>query len=659
MASVWIAPASGDLLNNGQPWRRGDVADIQIQLTTSNLDYIDIIGGDLPKGFYFNGGNKKIMGTLEAPPKTTRVYPVVFRVKLKDSTRFYDRSFRFIVNTDDEEQHWNLPTGLQDLGTVNRGSGVTIQLDIVNPDNDPLVYKAVGYVGPQGTYQGLPTGLEIDERGRIIGAPTITGNQPGMYYFKVYARDPDDIARNPHGEGIPRTSEKVYRITISQDIVLDARLSDAVRWETPSGSLGSTYETYASHFAVKASPQYEVSGSNSSENQMIRYTLTPKSLPLPAGLTLDPLSGLILGRCPYVVVSKTYEFIVEARVVFVNKVTNEVRLSSIASERAFSLTVRNIFVTDTVTSLNISVPYPARGKIAQWIWGNRAELRESATVPASKTTNELTIIGRNQLFRTIDPQYGKKRMYQILLVNGLNYTTGNFMDALKDYHHPTDLRIGKLQSAIARSPEGVHLYDVLYFGVIDPQVGAGGFDTLGREENLNRYLPGQKQTAIPKWNLTADNTHYYPNSIKNLRLDLINKTNRQPGQTGYGLSGKEGLPLWMMSEQIAGDPTSVLGYQCAIEVAYVKAGGGPAIVRTLTQAGINDDIEGTTVTVDRYLLLSDGTSSTVFDGPDFGTTDITTFDGPENDLTPTTSLTTFDTTLQSESKYYKFPPGDI
>ena len=114
----------------------------------------------------------------------------------------------------------------------------------------------------------------------------------------------------------------------------------------------------------------------------------------------------------------------------------------------------------------------------------------------------------------------------------------------------------------------------------------------------------------------------------------------------------------MMSEQELGKPASVLGYQCAFELAYVKAGSGPAIVKALSTAGMNTDLQGTSITVDRYLLLSDGTASTTFDGPEFGFEEVTTFDGPENTESPTTSLTTFDTSLQSESKYYKFPPGD-
>lgn len=667
MASVWVSPPSGNLLNAGQPWRRGDQVSVPLELTSdarSDLDRIELIGGQLPPGLFYNGGNRTIQGTIGALPKDITNYPVVFRVFLRSTSRTYDRSFRWIMDVSDEEQRWSSPTGIQYLGSVNRGSSVTIQLDIVNPDQDRIEYKAVGYEGPQGSHQGLPYGLEVDHFGRVVGSPTITGNQAGDYYFRVYARDPDDLISYPRGEGSPRTSEKIYRLNIGADIVLDARLSDVVRWETPAGSLGSCYETYPSHFGVRAAPQYQVAQGNAAETQTIRYTLTPRSNPLPNGLILDTTSGLILGRCPYVTVSKTFEFIVEARVVFVNNDTGEVRLSTIASERTFSITVRSIFAADSVTSLQINVPGGVRQKIAQWIWGTRAELREGNrpfepfNVPASSTSNELQILSKTQVYRAADQYFGRVKEYKILLTNGLNYQTGDFTERLKDYHHPTDLRIGQLTSARARSPEGEHLYDVIYLGILDPMEGAGGFNSLDQEENLNRYVPGQRLTAIPKWNLTAETTNYYPNSIKNLRADLINRNNRLPGSQGYGVSGKEGLPLWMLSEQELGKPASILGYQCAIELAYVKAGSGPAIVRSLTQAGINEDLQGTTITVDRYLLLSDGIASTTFDGPEFGFPEVTTFDGPENLDSPTTNLTTFDTSLQSESKYYKFPPGD-
>jgi hypothetical protein len=733
MVAVWFSPPSGNLLNNGQPWRRGDQASISLEISPdarNDLDRLELIGGQLPPGLFYNNGTLRILGTVRSLPKDQESYPVVFRVFLRSSNRTYDRSFRFIVDLSDEEQSWSSPSGIQDLGLVNRGSNVVIQLDIVNPDQDPLEFKAVGYKGPAGSQSGLPIGLEVDQFGRIVGSPTITGNVPGDYYFRVYARDPDDLQSNPRGEGSPRTSEKVYKLTIGQDIVLDARLSDVVRWETPAGSLGSTFETYPSHFGVRAVPQYQVASGNSTESQVINYTITPGSRPLPEGLLLDPSSGLIIGRCPYVTVTRTFDFIVEARVVFVNNETGEVRPSAIASERSFSITIRSIFAADSVTSLQFNVPGPARQKIAKWVWGTLpeprpdysvsqrvyigngtdskflvprgrlgdavdvflnnqiyrgtisriTELREDfiifppGSIPAAGTeikiiryvnnagalaSDRLTVLGRDQLYREIDQYFGKNRQYRILLTNGINYQTGDLIDRLKDYHHPTKLRIGKVQTARARSPEGVHLYDVIYLGILDPMEGAGGFNTLGQEEPLNRYNPGQTPVAIPKWNLLEGTSNYYPNSIKNLRSDLINRNDRLPGALpGYGISGREGLPLWMISEQERGRPDTILGYQCAIELAHVRAGSGPAIVRALDTAGINDDLQGTTIEVDRYLLISDGFASTTFDGTEFGFPEITTFDGPDNLDTPTVAFTTFDTSLQSESKYYKFPPGD-
>lgn len=663
MKNPWSEPASGNLLNNGQPWKRGDSVNILLKLNGNNPTSLVLSGGTLPPGLVLN--LSKIQGTIGPLPKGQTTYPVVFRASYvgDDGTKTFDRAFRFIVDPVDEEQHWSDNTpGYHDLGTVNRGSNVTIQLDIVDPDGDPLVYKAMGVsTGIPGAIAGLPNGLEVDSYGRIIGSPTITNNSPGSYYFKIYARDPDDLMRAPRGEGIPLTSNKIYKLTLAQEIILDARLSDVVRWETPSGSLGSTYETYPSHFAIKASPQYSVNGGQSSEEQTIRYTLTGQSKPLPTGLLLEPLTGFITGRAPYVTTNTTFEFTVEARVVFVDKFTGAVRQSTIASQRTFSLTIRSIFGVDNVTSLQVNVPGDARMKIAQWIWGNRAELR----TPQNLQAPELTILGMDNVFRATDINFGKKHDYKILLCSGLNYVQdGSFLAKLKDYHHTAKWRIGQLASAIARSPEGTHLYDVIYLTIIDPMTGAMGFDVTNKEQTLSRYQQGQPKTAIPEWNLTKDDAHYFPNSIRNMRLDMQIKQNRQDwpeqGQPassrGYGLVGREGLPLWMMSEQVLGQPSTVPGYVAAIELAYVKAGAGPAIVRTLAQAGMNADLQGTTITVDRYLLNSDGYSSTTFDF-DGETGSITTFDGPDNPITPTTQLTTFDQVLQSESKYYKFPPG--
>ena len=192
--------------------------------------------------------------------------------------------------------------------------------------------------------------------------------------------------------------------------------------------------------------------------------------------------------------------------------------------------------------------------------------------------------------------------------------------------------------------------------VIDPMAGGGGFDSTNKEQLLTRYKttgPG-KTTAIPEWQLAASQNQYFVNSVANWRSSLIDTNNRLSGEMGIGLNGSEGLPLWMSCRQIPSDPTSVLGYVCAVVLAYVIPTSGPGIAQTLTTAGINTAVEGWTIDVDRYLLASSGTSSMTFDF-DSTTGSMTTFDGPDNAISPTSQMTTFDNSLISVSKYYNFP----
>jgi hypothetical protein len=654
MANIWLGPPGGKISNGGRPWRRGDPVNLLLQVDSTDLQSLVLSGGTLPPGLLFDQASHRVQGTIGALDKSKSSYDVVFRATTQ-AGRFYDRSFQWQVNPVDEAQGWT-SQATKDLGTWNRGANINISLDISNPDADPLTYEIVGARGPAGSFSGLPHGLSIDRFGRIIGSPTISENLPGVYWFRVYVRDPSDLAHDPRQEGNPRTSEKVFTITLSDAVVSDPRLSDVVRWITPAGSLGSTYETLSSHFAVEARPQYEVNEGSSTDVQLVRYTIIPTSKPLPGGLILEPLTGLIVGRCPYVNSTKIYEFTIEARVVFQSQLDGTIRQSSIASQRTFSLTVRNTFTTDQTTTLQISVPANVRAKIATWVWGNKSEAR---------TTHELTVLGRNNLFRFGDPAFGRRNFYTVPLVSGLNYTdTVDLAALLRDYHGPTTLNIGEVKTARALDPEGNYIHDMIYLAVEDPLQGAGGFDQDSKEQDQSRYRVGQKATGIPQWNLKPTDHHYWAGSLKNRRLDLIQTSNRidwsEQGETankrGLGLSGREGLPLWMTCEQVTGRPQSILGWIPAIELACVRPGLGAGVVKSLKQAGIEKELGGLTIQVDRYLLLTDGYVSTTFDGIE--TQDVTGFDGTENTLTPTLTNTTFDQALVQESKYYRFPRGD-
>ncbi len=536
------------------------------------------------------------------------------------------------------------------LGTIYRGTSIEIQLKVDNPDNDPLDFKATGIPIQYLTwFEGLPKGLSITRDGKITGTAIIAENTPGYYYFKVYAREPSGT------EGTPRTSELVFRLYIDPEIKLDQQLNDSVKWETPAGSIGSTYETFASHFAVKGVPQFNLT-ILTNEYQSVTYELIGTS-PFPTGISLQSDTGYIVGRMPPVDSDRTYTFKVRARVVFINKSNGNTRLSSAYSDRQFSFTVKNLYFTDNVSNLYISVPPFDRAEIAKWVYGTKPEYRGDDI----RAPNMLTVLGREVLFRRDDEPWGRIEQPRILMVAGLlTPTPAVMMKALKDYHRQIVLRFNELKWARGVDPSGNHVYDVLYFTVIDPQKGAGGFNVFGGDEILR---PGTTR-AIPKHNLPANSDRYHPMSIANARKDLINVNRRQgwpannepASSRGIGIPGKEGLPFWMTCEQVKGRANTVLGYTPAIELAFLKPGRGAQAVKSLVQAGFQDALQGRPITVDRYLLISDGLRVTNFD-LDIGTESLTTFDGPDG--TPATiDFTTFDEAYIPTSKYYKFPPGD-
>lgn len=430
---------AGDLpLTPNPPFARGDSVNIQLEFSLTP-ETVEIIGGSLPPGLFYNQNSRTIQGTVGALPKNQSEYPIVFRASTGNAMQ--DRSFNIKVNPADIEHYWNdagmtfiesyetdssdidikddykiykfLPS---EVNSFYRGGSVNITLPVINSDGDKLSYKVSGFRGPvrsgsdtmaKPSYPGLPKGLKIDSFGRIIGAPTITDNNPGHYYFRVYIWEP---AQASHGGIRPKTkrplegginrpspdqantipmSSRVFRIELLDEIRLDPALSDAVRWETPAGPLGSTYETFASHFAVKASPQYEMIG-NVNEVQTIRYSLSLNSGPLPQGLYLDADTGMIVGRCPYVTGDRTYNIRVRAQIAFLNTSTGEIRQANVASERDFSFIIKSLYASDSVMTLSIAVPPLERLGLAKWTFGNQIEFNATDIEEGSSTVADGT-----------------------------------------------------------------------------------------------------------------------------------------------------------------------------------------------------------------------------------------------------------------------------
>lgn len=669
VGGLWYGPYPGNVYSDlGQALVRGDTIVRQMVFDPGRtIKRVEKIGGELPPGIAFSSTNSRLTGTIATIPKGVTSYPVVFRAVIQgqQGELIQDRSFNFLVNPIDEQHGWdtNWLTGLTNftnsqngdkiynLGTVYRGGAVEIPLMTLNPDSDPLEFKATGYSYFTGTwFAGLPRGLKIDRTGRIIGAPAIAANEPGDYYFRVYAHEPSGA------EGSPRTSELVFRLILSSEIRDDQQLNDNVRWVTPVGSLGSTYETYASHFYVSAVPQVSASA-NSLEYQTVRYQLVGIK-PLPEGLFLDENTGEINGRAGYISSDQIYDFTIRARIVFVNRTTAASRLANSHSDRNFNITLKNLYLVDAVSNIYIQVPPLDRTEIAKWVFGTKPEYRD----PDVRAPSLLTVLGKDILFRNNNPFWGRITDPKILLVGGLRATTpADLNKELKDYHHLTKLRINEVKTAKAYDPSGVYIYDMVYLTVTDPGEGAAGFDAFGRDI----ILPMPSNKAVTRMNLPSSSDRYHAMSLMNARQDLINTKQRTAWSSnsetaearGIGLAGTEGLPLWMSCNQTPGKPQTRIGYLPAIELAYLKPGKGQQAVKSLVQAGFQDAVQGSTITVDRYLVVSDGYQILSFD-LDPQTEEVTTFDGPDGDQ-PTAAFTSFDQILEPSSKYYKFPPGDV
>lgn len=749
---IWHDPETGEVYNTDRtPFKIGDNLRENRALIMNfdpgrTIKKLEAIGGNLVPGLTFSEGTRRIAGLVGALPKDQFEYKVVLRATVETALGdlFQDKTFNFIVYPEDKPHSWldqewlaslpkivnpsNTLDVIYSLGNVYRGSAINIQLRLNNPDGDMLTYKSTGYIHPNA-FEGMPKGLKIDRHGRIVGAPTISLNQPGDYYFKIYVREPSGR------EGQPRTSEVIFRLRVLSEIRLDPQLSDAVNWETPAGLLGTTYETFPSHFEVKATPQFEATGIATNEIQSIQYRLADGSRSLPSTLYLDENTGQILGICPYVSSDSLYEFTVKATVVFTNTVTGVVRLSTISSQRTFSFIVKNLYTNNSVMSLYLAVPPIDRFELNHWVYGTKGEMNPSDVEIGTSTTADgvvrifpippklenkgeeriavfynnvpttvpfyvitefgqekvvmsspppngtevtvyrygekikdiipgiLKILGNDTLYRSNDPLWGKVEELRILLVNGLlNASNTELHRKLRDYHHTMKLRVGGLKWAKGYDPSGKYVYDMLYLSIYDTMEGAGGFDDIGRDV----LLPMISKQAVPAWNLPANSDRYHAANINNARKDLIGRHFRTtwPGggennaaDRGIGLSGKEGLPLWMSCEQIPGQPSSIIGYVPAIELAYLKPGAGAQAVKTLVQAGFEKNLRGKIIPIDRYLLVSDGLSATTFD-LDIDAGIETSFDGPEATI-PTADYTTFDQVLKPISKYYKFPPGDV
>ena len=193
------------------------------------------------------------------------------------------------------------------------------------------------------------------------------------------------------------------------------------------------------------------------------------------------------------------------------------------------------------------------------------------------TTDE-TVFPPNLIYRADDPNFGVAKSFKFLFLPGLSPSAAaTFVDAIQYNHYNKVINFGTLKTAVAKDPQGVPVYEVVYVDAQDNQA----YNTIGPEIS----------TALDvQYGFYFNGTEYktiYPNSFNNMQTRFENTV---------GYTNRGALPKWMTSVQENG---LVLGLTRAIILAYVKVGSSKLIKYRL-QKSLEENSGNFTFIADRY-----------------------------------------------------------
>lgn len=499
-----------------------------------------------------------------------------FSVRVSNGVTVQDRSFRIRAlpvakvsvwitsSLSPENTDRVLNIDYYPLGGVRRLEAKPIAFETANPDYETPVIE-VRRTGLLGFFnEGLPPGMSIVNnalRGTV--RPDV---RAGRYLFKL-------------GFVGQLLGTIICEIVVLNRAAQVPTSPTTIAWVTPE-DLGTVQETFPCHIRLRA----EVAGK-------ITYSMAPGSTPMPAGLILDANTGDIRGYVAHVARETNYTFTVRASV------------NENYADRRFNITVANRFNTPETLDVKLKLRTVDRLGIVE---------RYKAAIPAAS------------IFRPDDPNFGIQPEPFVYIIKGL---AGLNLEAAKqgnreaglfgnDYHGQFALTLGRHYHAVMRDRNGEVVYEVIYRTMIDAQAMAGGFQ-FGTERAIEAPIlyPQSKEVA----------QYIYPKSVRNARLDFVKDlgfaTDDPTAQILTGVTGVEAMPEWMSCEQIAGDPTSVMGFFPALIIGYVKPDMASPIVATLNTSTTLPP-PGRAVVLERYFLNAhvnrlgssfDG-GTTIFDG---------------------------------------------
>ncbi len=497
----------------------------------------------LPPGLVFTNtanGVATISGVVAGVPITATKYEILIRATNSLNVSV-DRYFYFSVIPPIQQLYWSGPYG---LGNIVRGDSVNIALPITNTLGLPLTY----IVNP-----GLPPNLQIGNNS-IVGVVS-ADIALQAYHFIITATDGTNIAISQQ-----------FSMTIISGTSSISVASNSILWQTTTAYLGSTYSTMPSYFGVNAT---------NPSNLPIAYNLAPYSNMLPSTLSLDNVTGNIVGLTPFLLQNQTYNITIRASI------------ESFYNDKAFSFTVLQQFGQQTVLSVSVPMEEPARMLNALGIW-NTTIIKDSMVFRPENDSYfgrilQPQLVFGSRSFRLADPPTLEQLIqiavdrYSLQPINIYDATTNMASTA---YYSGLDVILGELQMTPVYSPEGIYAYDVIYATVVDFQNNTGGF-VNGSE------MPIYSTKVNPPMRV-------YPKSLNNMRQAYVAQSDGQDIENA-------GLPLWQRTT----------GWQLAIELCYIIAGQGQTALDALQVSGFAATLAGQRWTSGRIVFgeISVGSTS--------------------------------------------------
>lgn len=583
------------------------VADLSL-IDNGSLTF-SLLNGKLPPGLVLETSGI-ISGTVGAiVPAVLTNYE--FTVRVGNNTQVRDRAFVMSAQGVDHAGYVNttsLPNEVYDatldlryrnFGSYRQASAFLFKLDAVDPDGvlAPIVIFRVPNVteGPN-VFKGLPEGITIE--GQKLSGIVSPDAAPGKYIFGLKLSDPIT------------PSQLVCMIEVLDEVDDRIEIVPEIEWVTPAGHIGSVYEADPSLLKIEA----EVHGVDK-----FYYTLAPGSDPLPQGLVLETNTGLLVGVAEHVDYDLDFSF------------TARISIGIYFEDRTFSLTVKSRYIgVDTIDFY----------------------LKPFLVEEYKIVANYDSVIPDSYLFRKNDSHFGFARNPMAYLIASLD-GSGNIQTALDgdgmafvytpDFHGPVDLILGDHKTAVARNEKGEVVYEVIYRELFDGQIKAGGFtidvSTLTRDP--------------VEWKQSGLNAKYvFPSSLNNIRYDLVADLGFPVPDASkryyVGPYGSENMPLWMKSQQVKGDDTSIIGFVPALPIAYVNPGMASILLKRIENFKDSLLNNGHVITFDRYYRLGRLPEEPIsFDE------EATTFD-----VGNSSSPTIFDEVISTKGKYYERSIGN-